>query len=101
MTTVWLLLMLVVVSSLSVHSQTSGRTCRDGGMLGQMIRNLERLLQNQQQILENQRQQKLDIESIREKQDDLLEDIQQCQAPPEPVCEDVGKCPQMVFCFCL
>lgn len=96
MTTAWLLLVLVVVSSPSVHSQTSDGTCRDGGKIGQIIRNLERILQNQQQqkaeidmLLEIQRQQQFDIQSIREKQDYLLEDIQQCQSPSEPVCEDV------------
>jgi len=52
MTTDWLLLLLLIVSSQSVDSQstTDDETCGEGGLLSELRRDIERLLDNQQQL---------------------------------------------------
>ena len=52
MTTSWLLLLLLVVSSQSVDSQstTDGETCGDGELLRELQRDVRQLLHNQQQL---------------------------------------------------
>jgi len=62
MTTGWLLLLLLVVSSQSVDSQTTAgpnRTCNDGGLrskLDRMFADQQRQLQEHQTLLDNQQQ---------------------------------------------
>jgi len=53
MTTGWLLL-LVIVSSQSVDSQSTSddETCGEGGLLSKLQRDMERLLDNQQQLFQ-------------------------------------------------
>jgi len=52
MTTVWLLLLLLIVSSQSVDSQltTDDETCGESGLLSKLQRDMEQLLNNQQQL---------------------------------------------------
>ena len=54
MTTVWLLLLLLVlvISRYSVDSQSTSddETCSDGGLLCKLQRDMERILDNQQQL---------------------------------------------------
>jgi len=53
MTTSWLLLLLLVVSSQSVDGQstTDDETCSEGVMLSKLQSDITRLLHNQQQIM--------------------------------------------------
>jgi len=52
MTTVWLLLLLLIVSSQSVDSQstTDDETCGEAGLLSELQREVEQLLDNQQRL---------------------------------------------------
>ena len=52
MTTGWLLLLLLVVCSQSVDSQstTDDETCSEGALLSNLHRDIERILDNQQQM---------------------------------------------------
>jgi len=53
MATEWLLLMVVVLSSHSVHSQTSSYNCDDdASLLSRLERGVEMLLTTQQRILD-------------------------------------------------
>jgi len=59
MTTGWLLLLVVVVvSSQSVHSQSTidDKTCSDGGLLSELQKDVKRLFQQHQRLMDNQQQ---------------------------------------------
>ena len=58
MTTGWLLLLLLVVSSQSVDGQsaTVNTTCSDGGLISKLESDMKRLLANQEKLLVNQQQ---------------------------------------------
>jgi len=54
MATGWLLLLLLIVSSQSVDSQstTDDETCGEGGLLSKLQRDIQRILDNQQQLFQ-------------------------------------------------
>ena len=78
MTTGWLLLQLLIVSSQSVDSQstTDDETCREAGLLSEKKKDTERILNNQLQLC-HQHHMLLDNERQIRQQNQTLADIQQ------------------------